>query len=171
MCYMFIKQTDPNISSLLVMPKYLWPYACFAYSKSLEIKICGLSQWSPGRDCKAATFGEDWKEDQLVGGYYNYFFPYSFFTALGSRHRRNNSLNFFLLFCTPDPPVFDRSESPTSHRHSFSDFSVLKSIELQLAEPMLTTHVSFRACMSRYRGSPYSHSATVSSSWSQAYHE
>ena len=24
MCYMFIKQTDANISSLLVMPEYLW---------------------------------------------------------------------------------------------------------------------------------------------------
>lgn len=105
-CYMFIKPTDPNISSLLEMPKYLWPYACFAYSRSLEIKIYGFSQWSPGMESKAATSEEGWKEDQLVEGCYNYFFPYSFFTTLGSRHRRNNSLNLSLLFCTPDPSIF-----------------------------------------------------------------
>lgn len=106
MCYMFIKPTDPNISSLLEMPKYLWSYACFAYSKCLEIKICGFSQWSPGMHSKAATSGEGWKEDQLVGWCYNYFFLYSFFTALGCRHRRNNSLDLSLLFCIPDPSVF-----------------------------------------------------------------
>lgn len=105
MGYMFIRQRDPSISNLLEMPKYLWPYACFAYSKSLEIKICGFSWQSPGMDGKAATSGDGWKEDQLVGWCYNYFFPCSF-TALGSRHRRNNSLNLSLLFCTPDPSVF-----------------------------------------------------------------
>lgn len=63
MCYMFIKQTDLNISSLLVMPKNLWPYTCFAYSKTLEIKICGFSWWGPGMDNKAATSGEGSKEE------------------------------------------------------------------------------------------------------------
>lgn len=92
MCCMFIKLTDANISSLLVMPEYLWHYACFAYSKSLEFKICGFSRWSPGMDSKAAASGEGWKEEQSVGGCFNYFFPFSFFTALGSRQFQEETI-------------------------------------------------------------------------------
>lgn len=110
MCSMFIKQTDANVSSLL---ECLWPYACFACSKSLEIKICGFSRWSPGMDSKAVTSGEGWKEDQSVGGCYNYFFLYSFFTVLGSKHRRNNSLNVSSFVPQILLSFFDRSGSPT----------------------------------------------------------
>lgn len=57
-------KTDANISSLLVVPEYLWPCAHFAHEKTLEIKTSGFSQWSPAKDSKATTAGKGYKEKQ-----------------------------------------------------------------------------------------------------------
>lgn len=124
------------------MTKYLWPSTCFAYSKNLEIKICGFSWWSPGMDSKAFTSGEGWKKTSWLQDVtiISLHIPFSLLWEAGTEE--------MILWISPSYFVpqtllsfFDKSESPTSHTHQFSDFSALRSLELQLAEPMLTPQV------------------------------
>lgn len=95
-------------------------------------------------DSKATTTRKGCKEDQSVAGCCNYSFPYSLSAALRSRHSRNSSPSLSPLFLQPRSFCLWQgwTTNTPGFSHSFSGFSILRNLDLPLAE---TTRTAERA--------------------------